>query len=265
MPAACAREEDDGRLRVAATVAPLAGLVDRLAGDIAEVTVMIPPGASPISYEPSPSKVRAASSADLFVSVGHPAFAWEVTWLSGLLQPDGTVIIEGADGCDLLPDDPHVWLSLPCTRRLAVRLAEAVQRARPREAGRVAGALDSLLAEIDSLKASADSLLGGRRGASFLVLHPAWGYIARDYGLRQVSILEHGSGDAGPARLAAIVSQARALGLEDVVAQPQFSVDAALLVADELGGDPVMLDPLAMDWAQSYGRALHALAAQVGP
>jgi len=264
-PVGCVPGEPDARLQVVATVAPIAGLVDRIAPGIAEVTVMIPPGASPVTYEPSLSRVRAAASADLYVSVGHPAFAWENTWLAGLLEQGDAVVIPGSEDCAIVHDDPHVWLSLPCTRSIAERVAEAIRRARPEAAESIATSLAELLSEMDHLRFVADSALGSSRGGTFLTLHPAWGYLAEEYDLRQLAILEHGSGDAGPAALARVVGEARALGLTNVLVQPQFSAEAALLVAQELGGKPIVLDPLARDWSTSFLRTVHVLSDQVRP
>jgi len=205
----CASETSEGadeRLHVVVTVAPLAGLVDRVAPDVSRVTVMIPAGSSPVTYEPSLSRMREASTADLYVSVGHATFAWETTWLADLIGGDGVYIIASADGCDILADDPHVWLSLPCARSIAMRIAGAVQHARPAASESVASSLAALLAEMDAMRVAADSSLGSHRGGSFIVLHPAWGYLAHEYGLQQMAILDHGSGDAGPAELAAIVA-----------------------------------------------------------
>ncbi len=258
-------EEADERLHVVVTVAPLAGLVDRVAPDISRVTIMIPAGSSPVTYEPSLSRMREASTADLYVSVGHPTFAWETTWLADLVGGDGVSIIASADGCDILADDPHVWLSLPCARSIAEKIAGAVQHARPAASEAVASSLAALAAEMDAMRVVADSSLGPHRGGSFIVLHPAWGYLAHEYGLQQMAILDHGSGDAGPAELAAIVAQARERGLVDVIVQPQFSVEPARLVANELGGETVMLDPLARNWVASFDDAVRVLADQVGP
>ncbi len=264
----CASETSEGgdeRLHVVVTVAPLAGLVDRVAPDISRVTVMIPSGSSPVTYEPSLSRVRAAATADLYVSIGHPAFAWETTWLADLVGGDEVSTITSAHGCDIVADDPHVWLSLTCARSIAEEIAGAVRHARPAASESVASSLAALLAEMDSLRRVADSSLGPHRGASFIVLHPAWGYLAHEYGLQQMAILDHGSGDAGPAELAATVAQARERGVVDVIVQPQFSVEPARLVANELGGETVMLDPLARNWAASFGDAVRVLAEQVGP
>lgn len=262
---ACTSEAPHDRLRVAVTVAPLAGLVDRLAPDLADVTIMIPPGANPVAYEPSLSRVRAASAAELYVSVGHPAFVWEEAWLAELLQGRGATVVSAAGGCELIPDDPHVWLSVPCARSAAERLAEALRQVRPQAASVVDSSLSSFLAEMDSLKEAADGALGARAGGSFVVLHPAWGYVVREYDISQIAILDHGSGDAGPAALAAIVDRARSLGIRNVIVQPQFSAGPASLVAEELGGETVMLDPLMRDWSEGYRSAVSVLAAQVRP
>jgi zinc transport system substrate-binding protein len=250
---------------VAVTVAPLAEIVERVAPGLSDITVLIPPGASPVSYEPSMTSVRAAASADLYVSVGHPAFAWETSWLSGLIGADDAIVIPAAAGCGLIPDDPHVWLDLDCVRHTARRVAAAMQEAHPENMDFVAGSLASFLEAVDDLEAEADRVLAPHRGGSFLVLHPAWGYIAAAHDLQQISILEHGSGDAGPAELAAIVRRARELDLRDVLVQPEFSAEPAMMVASELGGSTVILDPLARDWVASYGRAIAVLAEHVRP
>lgn len=263
--AGCGPEPPDGRLKVAVSVAPLADIVERTAPGLVHVTVLIPPGASPVAYEPSMTSVRVAASADLYVAVGHPAFAWEATWLSGLTLGDDVVLVSAAEGCPRIPDDPHVWLDLDCVRSTARRVAAAVQKARPDEGDVVAGGLESFLDLVDDLQSEADRALSPRRGGSFLVLHPAWGYVAAAYGLQQISILQHGSGDAGPAELADIVRRARRLDLRNVLAQPEFSPEPARLVALELGGSVVMLDPLARDWAAAYERAIEALAEYVRP
>jgi zinc transport system substrate-binding protein len=262
---ACGAEPPDGRLEVAVTVPPLAEIVERVAPGLTDITVLIPPGASPVAYQPSMTSVRAAASADLYVSVGHPAFAWETTWLAGLVDGSETATISAAEGCSLIPDDPHVWLDLDCVRSTARRVAAAIQKARPESADLVTRSLTTFLATVDDLESTADRALSRHRGGSFLVLHPAWGYVAAAHDLQQISILEHGSGDAGPAELAAIVRRARRLDLRDVLVQPEFSAEPAMLVAAELGGSTVELDPLARDWASAYGRAIEVLAEHARP
>lgn len=259
----CSPEPDSGRLKVAVTVTPLAGFIDAMAPEIAEVTVMIPSGANPVTHEPSLSQMRAAATADIYVSVGHSAFTWEDTWLRDLLGGGAVSVVTASATCATNPEDPHVWLSLSCARATAQAIASAITEARPAEREAVEASLGSFFVTVDSLASEAGRRLDPHRGGAFVVLHPAWGYLADDHGLEQISILEHGSGDAGPAELAAIVDLASERGLSDVIVQPQFAANPAVLIASELGGRTITLDPLRRDWASGFREAIVVLEGQV--
>jgi zinc transport system substrate-binding protein len=258
----CSGESPQHDLQVVVTVLPLAGIVDRVAPGLVETTAVIPAGANPVTYEPSLSDLREASAADLLFEVGHPALTWERTWIGGLASEGGGRVITAAH-CPTSPDDPHVWLSPSCASMMAQVIAEAITAALPEAGDSIAAALDLFLAEIADVSREAEVTLGGRPGAAFLVLHPAWGYIARAYGLEQLAILDHGSGDAGPGRLAEVIERAKAEGLQNVIVQPQFSTEPAEIVARELGGRVVALDPLERDWCTGMRRAIQAIGSEV--
>jgi len=116
--------------------------------------------------------------------------------------------------------------------------------------------------EIDDLDARIRFILTNPASRNFLVFHPSWGYFAREYGLIQVAIEKEGKGPA-PASLAETVALARREGLRVVFVQRQFDTSAAEVVAREIGGRVVKLDPLAEDWfgnleetARMLGKAL---------
>jgi len=69
-------------LRVLVSIPPAAWFVRQVAGDLAEVQVMIPVGASPHAYEPKPSQMVAVGQADLYLAIG---VEFEETWLPKLL------------------------------------------------------------------------------------------------------------------------------------------------------------------------------------
>jgi len=120
----------------------------------------------------------------------------------------------------------------------------------------------ALLASIDALDADVRRILAPAAGKRFYVFHPAWGYLARDYGLVQISI-EHGAKEPGAAELAQLMRDARADGAEVVFVQPEFSSRSAQVVADEIGAKLVSLDPLALDWPGAIRHAAEAIAASL--
>ena len=89
--------------------------------------------------------------------------------------------------------------------------------------------------------------LAGKKGLRFMVFHPAWGYFAQAYGLRQVPIEIEGK-NPKPAQLQELIRRARESGIRVIFVQPQFSTKSAEIVAREIGGQVAFADPLAGDW-----------------
>ena len=71
---------------VTVSVPPQAYLVERIGRDRVEVHVLVPPGASPATYEPSPHQLVALGKSRLYVAVGHPDFVFEQRHLGSLLE-----------------------------------------------------------------------------------------------------------------------------------------------------------------------------------
>jgi zinc transport system substrate-binding protein len=233
---------------VAVPLLPLAGLVDRLLpGEAADVVVLVPAGSSPHAFEPGVAQLRQLSDARVILLIGHPAFTWERTWLADAVGRQSHRAVPLAGTCPSIADDPHVWLDPECLKIMARAAAAALAAAMPEHGPEIGARLDRLVAATDSAAAEASRALGPGAGRTFLVVHPAWGYFARAFGLEQVSILSHGSGDSGAARLAAVIERARREGIRTVVVQPQYSAEVARVVAEEIGGDVAVLDPLRRD------------------
>lgn len=261
---ACApAREPDGRPLVAVSVPPLAYFVRELAGERVNVQIMVPPGASPHLWEPTLEQIRAANAAAVYVEVGHPHFAFEQTWLRRLIEANQDVrIVNCYSGVADLHEDPHLWVSPVAARTFVPRIAEALRQLLPDDAAEIDAREQRLLDSIDELDADVRRTLEPVRGGRFYVFHPAWGYLARDYGLVQVSI-EHGSKEPSAAELAALMRRAKEDGAGVVFVQPQFSARSASVVAAEIGARLETLDPLSADWPQAVRAAAEAIAASI--
>jgi zinc transport system substrate-binding protein len=114
-------------------------------------------------------------------------------------------------------------------------------------------------ADLDTLDAEIRALLAGKRGRAFMVFHPAWGYFADEYGLREVAIEVEGK-EPGPRTLARIIDKAKAEGVRVVFVQKQFGRTTAEAVARAVGGEVVVVDPLAEDFMVGTRAMATALA-----
>jgi len=258
---ACGSEPaSSARPLVMVSVLPQEYVVDRVAGDRVRVEVMVPPGASPSTYEPSLAKMRLLGVAALYVKVGHPNFPFEKAWLDRILAeaPD-LPVVDASEGAESREGDPHVWVAPRHVETMAVNVEAALGKLLPDHRETLQANLASFRAEIAALDGEIRELLAGRKGGRFLVLHPAWGYFAEAYGLEQVAI-EHEHKQPDPHELGQLIERAQETGVGVVFVQPQFDPSAAETLAREIGARVEPLDPLAYDWPENLRRAARALA-----
>lgn len=265
-PPSAAPGAGDG-LQVTVSVLPLRYLVERIGGGHVVANVMVGPGDEPHSYEPKPEQLRALSRSVAYLTAG---VEFEDVWMDRIADANRSMeIVDTTAGVDLLPleghgdhegeMDPHVWVSPRRARILAENIRDALARLDPAHAEEYGANLAALLADIDALAEEMDAALGGARGRRFLVFHPAWGYLADDYGLVQVAV-EVGGQEPSAAEMAALLNTAREESIRVVFAQPNLSTRAAETIAAEIGGRVVLVDPLAEDWLANLREVTASLA-----
>ena len=277
--AACAAPQETSEppadalpIRAAASVPPLAWLVDRVGGDRVETAVLIPAGASPHAFEPSPRQVAAVVAADLFVAVGDPDFAFEARLVDRLLgereddaaEPEvvklAAVAASAADDDAL---DPHLWLVPRHLESAASAIADALSDLDPEGEAFYRANFEALDAELDDLDDELRQHLGGFAGGSFYVEHPAWGHLAAEYGLTQVALEEEGK-EPRVGRLVEAIEAARRDGVRVVLVQRGVAERAGRTLADEIGAEVVEVDPLAYDVAANLRRVSEVLQRAMG-
>ena len=249
---------DTAAREVVVSVLPLASIVKAIGGDHVEVTVMVPPGTSPATFEPTPRQMAGLASSVLYVSTGLPR---ERSWLSQIraIHPDLPILdlpsivetrpIDGHDhGHETEHErpDPHIWLGPKQLRTTALAVRDALARIEPTLGPEFAANARVWLARLEAADEIVRERLAPHEGRSFLVFHPAFGYLADAYGLRQIPIEQRGM-TPGPRMIAAAIEAARAEDIRVVFVQAQFSADSARTIAAEIDGRVVRLDPLGAD------------------
>lgn len=151
---------------------------------------------------------------------------------------------EHADGIER---DPHIWLAPSLVKIQARTIRDALQASDPAHKADYAANYTKFAADIDRLDSDLRKVFAGKQGLRFMVFHPSWGYFAKAYKLKQVPIEIEGK-DPKPAQLKELIEDARENRIRVVFVQPQFSARSAKLVAREIGGQVVFIDPLAEEW-----------------
>lgn len=143
--------------------------------------------------------------------------------------------------------DPHIWLSPPLVKIQSRNILAALQEVDPAHRSVYEANFKEFTTRIDQLDTDLKNTFAGKKGRQFMVFHPAWGYFAHAYGLKQVPIEIEGK-DPKPAQLKELIQHARGKGIKVVFVQPQFSAQSAKIIAREIGGQVAFANPLAENW-----------------
>jgi zinc transport system substrate-binding protein len=258
-------------LAVAVSILPQKYFVERIGGDAVRVTVMVPPGADPHSYEPKPRQMTELAASALYLAIGVD---FERAWLKRLRSASPRLMVVRTDeGIPKRPmaaagghrygagePDPHIWLNPALVKMLCGNILRALAAADPGNRTAYETRCARFLEDVEALDAELKAVFADRQGSRFIVLHPAWGYFANAYGLEQIPIEIEGK-EPKPAQLQGLIRRARELGITAVFVQPQFSARSAELVAREIGGQVMAADDLAENWLENLRATARRLRA----
>ena len=253
-------------------IPPQKFVVEQLAGRQVRVEVMLPPGASPATYEPTPRQMAALNGALIYFQVGVPFEDSVLSKVSRLMPRlevvdcrEGVTLVpmEGSDhGHGHDPLDPHFWLDPTAMEKLVETTARVLRETIPGTADDIEASLPRLISALKATDQQIAVELQPFIGRDILVFHPAYGYFTRRYGLVQIAIETEGKTPTAR-QLGKIVD-----GLSDrktpaIVVQPQFSETAARRIADALGCELITLDPLAEDYLVNLEHMANEIAASM--
>jgi zinc transport system substrate-binding protein len=252
-------------IRISVSILPQAFFVERVAGKRSSVHVMIPKGASPETYEPTPQQLVALADSQIYVKVGAPGFPFEEKYLRTFSERNRKMtIIDMSAGMTFRKTDPHVWTSPSAVRIAAKNIARALTLRDPPHGEEYRRNLDRFLREIDDLDGEIRTVLGGKKGYSFMVYHPAWGYFADEYGLKQLAVEEEGK-PVSAAHIRKTVDLARKKKIGAILFQKGFDAKSARAIARDIGGEIVETDPLERNWFLGMRKFVAILAKALRP
>ena len=270
----------DEPITVAVSVVPQAEFVEKVGGDKVKTVVIVPSGADPHTYEPSPKEVQEISKARMLVTVGV-GMPFEEGWIDNFESMNsGTLIVNCSKGIELKnleghhhhegeeeeehdeeldsehenesdadhkELDPHIWTSPANAKIMVEDIYEGLLELDPENEAYYAQNRDAYLEELDALDERIREKLKGSEGSNFMVYHPSWGYFASEYGLNMISVEIEGK-EPSAQDLTKLVDLAKEKNVKVIFVQANFSTQSAEVLAKEIGGEVVAVDPLAKDY-----------------
>jgi zinc transport system substrate-binding protein len=251
-------------MQVFVSVLPQKYFAERVGAERVSVSVMVGPGQSPATYEPTPKQMARLEDALLYFRIGVP---FEEVWMDRVAEANpGMKIVDTGEQVTARPPndpeeiDPHIWTGPLLADHIARTMKDAFAAADPDHRVEYEQNYRLLAVDLRQLDTDIRAILGPLERRSFMVFHPSWGYFADTYGLEQIAIEKHGI-EPGARHLAEVIEAARSGNFRVIFVQEQFSRRNAETVAREAGAKIVVVDPLAEDYIANL-RSIAALFAE---
>lgn len=240
------------QLQVTATTPILADLVRQVGGNRVQVVSVVPPGADPHTFEPTPATAKALGQSRLLFANGLGLEAY-LPKLQALLPKGAKVVRLGEGQPNLIceedphhhghdhgPCDPHLWLDPTYAVRYAERIAKELSLLDPQGHAQYQANLSRFRQEVERRDRAFQAC--GLKGKKVVVQHDALRYFARRYGLVVVGTLSQaGAQEVGSKSFLALLEKAKREGVKLVLAEPQFRGTALKTLAEALGARVVAL------------------------
>lgn len=263
----------DEKIQVVTTIYPLAEFARLTGGERAAVTQLLPQGAEPHHWEPSPQEIKKLYQAQVVIYNGAGLEPW-IERLLPALRERKIRLVEAAQGLDLLtfaeeekqgwtyyvngsgsardvkehPEgavDPHIWLDPELAGKIVSHITEEYIAADP--AGKVDYLRNSqaLQGRLEQLDQEYGAAVPNFRSREIVVSHAAFGYLARRYGLRQAPVLGVSpEQEPDAASLGRLVDYCRERDVRYIFYEPMVSPRIAETVAREVGAEILPLTPI---------------------
>lgn len=210
-------ESAEGKLRIVATLFPQYDFAKAIAGDKADVSLLLPPGAESHNYEPTPQDILSIHNADLFLYTGAEMEPWAESLVESLPTRDSVVDVSA--GISLIPMeeeaghahheeehthhhhtyDPHIWTSPVYAKQIVQTICRALCAHDPQNAAYYRANTQRYLAELETLNQAFLSVTAQAKRKELIFGSPfSLYYFTSQYGLSYQAAFDSCSGESEP-------------------------------------------------------------------
>ena len=252
------------KLRVAATIYPLAYLAEHVGGDLVSVDLLTPAGIEPHEFEPTPAIIARMLEADVLLLNGAGIDAWAET-AAAEAKEHGIAVLTMADNLTLHEVeeeeheegdehehehphgslDPHVWLDPVLMQNETELIAQLLAERDSAHADTYHRQADASVEKLKTLDRVMREGLASCTNRKAIVAHDAFGYFSERYALDLIPIAGISpEEEPSPKQLASLVELARAQNIHTIFFETLASPKLAQTLAKEVGAQTLVLNPI---------------------
>lgn len=258
-------------LNIYVSILPQKYFVEKIAGNIVNIDVLVKPGKSPATYSPSPLQIKKLLLSDVYFKIGVP---FENGILNKIKSISGMMVVDTRQGIvlrkmgedhhhttenNLLGQDPHIWMNPLMVKKQSHTIFKTLSQLDPVNKNRYKKNFDAFAKELDALDHYITTILKDFKDHNIFVFHPSFGYFTDAYGLKQIAVETMGKAPKGKT-LSKIIKLAKKQKIRIIFVQPQFDRTTAEKIASVINGSVISIDPLAYDYPANMKNIAHSIA-----
>ncbi len=234
--------------QVSASIYPLYDIARTIGNTVVDVQLILPPGASPHTYELNPQKVNILEQSERVFVIGYGADDWIIPFVSDpsrLTRVDRQIELRNSTNEDESTIDPHYWLNVTNAMKIAQTIADELRQIQPEKTAIIQMNLQNYLAELERLDLQVREQLSRLSNKHILTFHDAWYYFADAYGLTISGTFEPQAGrEPTPAYLVSLANIVQSTNIHTMYSEPQFSSTNLQSFLSDYTMQVAVLDPI---------------------
>lgn len=236
-------DEGNKKVNIMVSVYPLKEFADKIAGDKAEVSCMVPDNMEPHDYEPKTKDFEALIKSDAFIYNGLGLETW-VDQVRSVIGDKELRIVDSSEGVEVRKEgdviDPHSWLSLKEAEKQAENIKDTLVEIDEDNKAYYEENYDAFVGELESLYNEYKEKFDNLSTKDFVTGHAAFGYLCRDFGLQQKSVENlFAEGEPTPKQLEQLVTFCKENNIKTVFSESLASPKVSETLAKEVGAEVV--------------------------
>ena len=272
---------DEDKLLIITTLFPQYDFARQIAGDRAEVVLLLSPGVESHDFEPTPSDIILINKADLFIYTGDEMEPWVAGILDSLNNP-GLKVLDVSEGVELICEeenhehnhvhddeeadhddenivfgeseheghdhthtaDPHIWTSPVNAMKMVENVTSSLVELDKENESYYEERKNGYLAELKDIDSQFREIVHNAESHTiYFGGRFAMSYFAHEYGLNYVAAFDSCQAESEPgARLIVkIIEKMREDGVSYVFYEEMTDPKAAKIISEEIGGEILLL------------------------
>lgn len=247
------------------SIHPLAEILSEVVGERGEVNRLLPPGASPHTYELRPSDLRTVESSTAIFYGSEHLDQWVLRFpdqqkveLLTLLPSEyhQPALIKHHHTSDHHEEktDPHFWTDPLTVKALLPPLVDQLCQIDPGGCDIYQTNAQQFAASLDSLHQETKKLMTSCKGKAVMMSHPFYQYFLKRYGILIAGVVESIPGkESTPKELQGMIKLAKEEDVKAILTLPQSPDRPAQIISESTGIDIYELDPIGgVDGVKTY-------------